>query len=324
MSTPPPQDCSRRLVELSCLAPSVHNTQPWLWKVADHDTIELRADRTRQLQVTDPRGRNLTISCGAALHHSIVVAGALSLTPDVVLLPDSADPDLLARIRLSPGRPPADAVESLDLIGQRRTDRRRFTSWPIPDERLALLAQAAAQWGAYVVPIVDVSSRHRTDQLLDRAMRSQASDARVGREQQAWTTRAHNDGIPVLTAAPSPGHRPPPPNRFGPEHVPGARDGLVESTDGLMLICTDVDDQRAWLTVGQALSALWLRATRDGLSIVPLSQVIEVAETREALRRDVLAGQAHPQLLVRVGWQEISRTDLPRTPRRPVADVLVP
>ena len=158
MSTPSPQDCSRRLVELSCLAPSVHNTQPWLWKVADHDTIELRADRTRQLQVTDPRGRNLTISCGAALHHSIVVARALSLSPDVVLLPDSADPDLLARIRLSPGRPPADAVESLDLIGQRHTDRRRFTSWPIPDERLALLAQAAAQLGRLPRP-------HRRRQL---------------------------------------------------------------------------------------------------------------------------------------------------------------
>ena len=49
----------------------------------------------------------------------------------------SSDPDLLARIDLAPGSSAPDALETLDLIGQRRTDRRRFTSWPIPaGERL--------------------------------------------------------------------------------------------------------------------------------------------------------------------------------------------
>ena len=67
----------------------------------------------------------------------------------------------------------------------------------------------------------------------------------------------------------------------------------------------------------------WLDATRAGPSIVPLSQVIEMGETRQALREDVFAGTAHPQLLVRVGWQEIARATLPRTPRRPLDEVLV-
>ena len=289
MSTPTRQHLSSRVIEVACLAPSVHNTQPWLWRIPDPDTVELRADRSRQLLATDPRGRNLALSCGAALHHGCVVARALGLTPDVTLVPDPADADLLARIRLSPGRTPSDALESLDLIGQRRTDRRRFTAWPVPDERLALLGRSAAGWGAYVVPLVEKSARHRTDLLLDLAMRSQAMEA------------------------PAAG-----------EHPEQQDHGLVESTDGVLAICTDMDDQRAWLNAGQALSALWLRATRDGLSIVPLSQVIEVDETRIALATDVLGGQAHPQLLVRVGWQEISRADLPRTARRPLADVLLP
>ena len=41
-----------------------------------------------------------------------------------------------------------------------------------------------------------------------------------------------------------------------------------------------------------------------------------------AMQHDVLGGLAHPLLLVRIGWQEISRSQLPRTSRRPVADVL--
>jgi hypothetical protein len=288
VSTPARQELGSRIIEMACLAPSVHNSQPWRWRLSDPDTVELWADRGRQLLETDPRGRNLALSCGAALHHGSVVARALGLTPDVILEPDPTDPDLLARIRLSPGVTPPDALESLELIGQRRTDRRRFTTWPVPDRRLTLLGRSAAGWGAYVVPLVEGSARRRTDNLLDRALRAQVSDGRATSEQ------------------------------------PEGRDhGIVAQTDGLLAICTDRDDQGAWLRAGQALSTLWLRATRDGLSIVPLSQVIEVDETRDALANDVLGGQAHPQLLLRVGWQEISRSDLPRTTRRPLADVLV-
>jgi hypothetical protein len=97
---------------------------------------------------------------------------------------------------------------------------------------------------------------------------------------------------------------------------------VVDSSDGLVAICTAADDQLAWLKAGEALSALWLQATRDGLSIVPLSQAIEVDETRQALHEDVFDGMARPQILVRVGWLESTRTTLRRTPRRPVAEGL--
>ena len=282
MSTPSRELC-RRLVEVACLAPSVGNSQPWRWRVVGPDAIELSADRTRQRGSHDADHRNLVLSCGAALHHSIVTARALGLEPDVTLLPSPSDPDLLARITLSAGTSASDALETLDLIGQRRTDRRRFTSWPIPAERLGRLIQAARGWGAFAVPIVEVITRLRTERLVDRA---------VGLSRSGSSVHADVEG------------------------------DEVEGPDGLLFLCTAEDDQHAWLQAGQALSALWLRATRDGLSIVPLSQVIEVEETRLALRHEVFGGMANPQLLVRVGWQEISDPLPLRTPRRPLADVL--
>jgi hypothetical protein len=78
----------------------------------------------------------------------------------------------------------------------------------------------------------------------------------------------------------------------------------------------------SWLEAGQALSALWLQATDEGLSVVPLSQAIEVEETREALCQDVFDGMARPQILVRVGWLEGSSTSPERSPRRPVGEVV--
>jgi hypothetical protein len=56
---------------------------------------------------------------------------------------------------------------------------------------------------------------------------------------------------------------------------------------------------------------------------VPLSQVVEVAETREDLQHRVLGDLAVPLLLVRVGWQQIGRSQLEPTPRRPLDDVLL-
>ena len=54
------------VVAAAVWAPSVHNTQPW-WFSASGREISLYADAGRQLAVADPRGREMLISCGAAL-----------------------------------------------------------------------------------------------------------------------------------------------------------------------------------------------------------------------------------------------------------------
>ncbi len=321
--TAPTKELLRDVVQLACQAPSVHNTQPWRWRIRGASVLELRADRNRQLNFSDPEGRNLVISCGAAAHHAVVAARGLGLAPRVTAMPSPDDSDLLARIEFSPGRPPQEALRSLDLLQHRRTDRRRFTSWPIPESRLSHLAEAAAGWGAFAVPVVEPTSRFRTELLVNRALSYEEADERFAKEQDQWIEHSPYDGVPSLNAAPAvsgrPGERP---NRYvgNVDVAPGGR--LVESTDGLVAICTARDDQLAWFETGEALSALWLRATQDGLSIVPLSQVLEVAETRAALYEEVFGEMAHPQVLVRVGWQEIARTTLPQTPRRPLDQVL--
>ncbi|MDX6584329.1 MAG: hypothetical protein QOI10_3513, partial [Solirubrobacterales bacterium] len=58
-------------LELAVRAPSLHNTQPWRWRVGD-ESVQLYLDQARQLPATDPEGRELIISCGAALHHLLV------------------------------------------------------------------------------------------------------------------------------------------------------------------------------------------------------------------------------------------------------------
>jgi hypothetical protein len=312
----------RRIVELACGAPSVHNTQPWRWQVEEL-TIELYADLSRRLEVADPSGRNLVLSCGAALHHFRVAAAALGYPAEVERMPDPADTTHLATLRLTPRPRTPRAVEDLAALGQRSTDRRRFTSWPVPEDRLARLASSVDLPAVQVVPLVDVASRFRVELLVNRALDLQSADAQYVEEHQQWLDRSHEDGIPTAAVPDLAGHPRSQPIRFGSGHTTYKPRDLVEHSDGLLVVCTDDDDRLSWLLAGEALSQLWLAATVDGLSVVPLSQVIEMPSTRESLEREVLGGLTKPQIVTRIGWQEIGRSELPRTPRRPVDDVLI-
>ena len=280
---------SRRIVELACRASSVLNTQPWSWR-ATADRIDLYADHSRRLATSDPHGRNLVISCGVALHHVQVVAAALGLGAAVTRWPDPSSERHLATLALTPTEPVPDAAADLQAIALRSTDRQRFTDWPIPDERLARAATSITQADVHGVALTEVADRFRMELLVNRALTRQGPDD---------------------------------PSRSALDPRVGGEDVRIGS-DGLIVLATETDDPAAWLRTGEGLSALWLHATTDGLSVVPLSQVIDVEETRQALRFEVLGGAVFPQLLVRIGWQEIGVSQRPRTPRRPVDDVLLP
>ena len=316
LDVPSPQ-VATRMVELACLAPSIHNTQPWAWRLSGPEAW-LYADLDRQLHVEDPTGRNLVISCGAALDHFRLAARALGFRAEVERLPDSDDPALLAHLTLRRD-PRPDAVGVLDAMRTRCTDRRRFTSWPVPPERLETLCDEALDRDAAAVPVLDLATRFRIEQTVRQALELRDRDAAATAGQGRWAGRVGHDGLPLQVLP----HAAP-----GEERTSRFDGGLlvdtrpeVESSDGLIVLGGEADDRLSWLRTGEALSTLWIRATRTGLSVVPLSQPLEVPATRAELQA-LLHGTLEPHLLVRVGWQAIGRSELPSTPRRPVDQVL--
>ena len=53
-------------VRAAIKAPSIHNTQPWLFLLGP-DGIEVHSDLSRRLPAIDPTGRGMHISLGAAV-----------------------------------------------------------------------------------------------------------------------------------------------------------------------------------------------------------------------------------------------------------------
>ena len=90
-------------VELACRAPSLHNSQPWRW-IFENGTLHLFADHARVGRHTDATGREVILSCGAALDHLQVAAATAGWQVTVERYPNPHDHDHLASVVFHPGR----------------------------------------------------------------------------------------------------------------------------------------------------------------------------------------------------------------------------
>lgn len=320
-AVPPVED----ILRLACRAPSVHNSQPWRWRVTG-TRIDLYADFTRQLVYADPSRRDLMVSCGAALHHLQVAAAGSGWTTRVRRLPDPGDERHVASIQLKPSEATPEAVAMLDTIAARRTDRRRLSSWPVPEDRLRSLAATGSAWGAQVIPVFGEGEKERLQRLTRRADLLQQRNERYVAELAAWTGVSDVEGVPVAHVPSTTSAEQPTDEltrRFPGGTLPDPNVDPQAPEDGMLLICTSSDDAISRVRAGESLSAVWLHATREDMAVVPLSQAVEVDETRRELQLDVLGDLAFPQIVLRIGWLPATRDELPPTPRRPLDEVLV-
>ncbi|HET9876484.1 MAG TPA: NAD(P)H nitroreductase, partial [Mycobacterium sp.] len=126
----PDTETIRTALLLASRAPSVHNSQPWRWRVYE-SALELFAEPSLQLRSVDPDGRGLILSSGAALNHCVVALAALGWQSRVRRLPDPSDANHLATIEVCRREAEQVDVTLAAAIPRRRTDRRHYSRWPV-------------------------------------------------------------------------------------------------------------------------------------------------------------------------------------------------
>jgi iron-sulfur cluster repair protein YtfE (RIC family) len=312
------------LLRYAVRAPSSHNSQPWRFRLVG-DAVELLADRSRALPVVDPDDRELVMSCGAALFSLRAAIRHHGLEYELELLPDDGDPDLLARIRLGPERPPSRAEQRLFwAISSRHTNRGPFTERPVAETLLDELRKGAESEGAQLRVLEQDAERNQLADLVAEGDKRQFADGRFRRELASWIHASRGqtrDGMPAH-ALEIPGRRTP----FAPFIVrtfdvgkgTAAHDRkIAEHSPVLAVLGTPDDTPRDWLLAGQALARVLLRAAQDDVSASFLNQPIEVAELRASVSR--LAQVGVPQLVLRLGYGPTVQPTL----RRRLSDVVV-
>jgi hypothetical protein len=311
-----------KLISAAAAAPSIHNTQPWRYRLdPDTATIEVRAAPERSLPHTDPAGRELHVSVGAAVFNLRVAVAHFGWEPVVRVLPRPADPTLLAAVRpvagrLSSGR--GHRPDLYDTLWRRHSSRFPFTGQDVPSGVLAEIAQAAAAEGA-ALTFPSRTEVARLLQLTAEAERYTDADRGRGAEDRAWTRDGSPDGVPRAALGPhdAAGHGVPVREYAG--RRPGGRPStaLFERHPVVGVLATAYDTRADWLRAGQGLEHALLTATAHGVRTSLFSQAVEWPELRWALR-DPRGGRGHVQMLIRLGYGP----DGPATARRPVREVL--
>ncbi|MQA79662.1 MAG: nitroreductase [Streptosporangiales bacterium] len=288
------------------LAPSPHNTQPWLFHLHDAH-LDVIGDTSRGLAVSDPYDRELVISCGSVITNITLALSRLGYRSDVVVMPDPRDPELYARIGLAgSAEPSSDDVELFEQITRRRTSRVAFDERRLPDELVTRLARDVMDAGA-TLHVVD-DRRPTVCDLITEADRLQMADPHFRRELAAWLAGRGDraDGIPEFSV--EIGHLRLPPfvtplvvRTFDIGDGKAAYDTeLVEHSGLLAVIATPRDDVTSRLSAGRALQKVLLRACAHDVRSSFLNQPIEIDSLRGRLATAV--GAANPQLVLRLGY----------------------
>ena len=306
-----------RMIARAIRAPSSHNSQPWLFRPTETG-IDLLADRTRALPVTDPEDRELTISCGCALFGLRVAAAAEGLGAAITALPDGPGAERLAHLAFTgPAEPELRDLAS--VIDLRQTWRKAFSDEGIDADILTALHEAAARNGAWFAALDGDDTREAAAKLVAEGDAAQWADPSWRRELAQWMhPRRAGDGLAL------PGLAVPVARmvirRFDMGDGVAARDAdLAEHSPLLAVLGTEGDTPTDWLAAGQALHHLLLLGVKAGLGASYLNQPIEVIHLRPRLQ--ALTGQpGYPQILLRMGHATMDQSP---SPRRAVQEVLI-
>ncbi|WP_083949912.1 Acg family FMN-binding oxidoreductase [Herbidospora yilanensis] len=320
--TPCRPDDLESVVEAAMWAPSIHNSQPWSFAI-DGEEIMLRSDTDRRLPISDPQGRELMISCGAALFNMRTTVHGMGRRPLIHTLPDPDRPGLVATVRLGPEEPAPDDICAIrNEIPRRRTHRGGFSDRPVPGDLVDRLVGLAAMENVRLAPLQPDTDVRILAALTAAAQVSQGRNPDFEMEMIRWGLRPgspRRDGVPA-DAYP----------RSDPEaHLEfaqrdysrgqgwGADADQPTETGVVVLLCTAGDEPADWVQTGQALESVLLYASSRGVRAAFHTQTLEYPLLREFIRQELCAGE-HPQVILRLGYPVGTSPAV----RRPLVEVL--
>jgi hypothetical protein len=338
------------LVRAAILAASPHNTQPWLFKVAD-SCIELYIDPQRNVGALNPYLREEHIGIGCALENLMLAAPANGYAATVTLQPGKLEPlyadsqsRLLARVDLAPGK--REESELYDAISQRHTNRGPYHPQKrIPPDFLEALSRLPGDSvDAKLFLFTAEADRKKIATVSSSANTEIYSDPGVQRGSERWirmkwsSVQEHRDGLtidafglsPIASAAAK--MMTPQILRWAGSH--SAKNGYLNLMLSAPLIgfiaVRDRYDQQQCLHAGRIWQRAHLLATSRGLAARPCNEAVEMVDhertlglpaSRAALLNEIAGDSTwQPTFVFYMGYPTMAAH---ASPRRPVKSVLI-
>ena len=323
----------RFALNAAVLAPSIHNTQPWRFRIYDGSAphVDMLMDAGRGLVSLDPDHRQLVISCGAALAAYQLGLRGCGLAARIEPFPDGGGPATVARIHLTerPG-PDLQARAMWPALRERRSYRGAMTHAPIELWLRHRLSRVAAP--ATLLHFVPSAQWQAVEHLIATAAHELDRSTAINDETRSWTreTERTRDGVPAANwqrTSQQSARAPVAQRDFaqGRGSADSAPTAGIEAEPTLAVLMSPGDTPRDWLKAGQSLLAVALEIQTESAALGYVNQPLEIPGLRDRLATQLRHAEAAyrvPQLVLRLGYP--AGTMPPAAPRRPVHDVLLP
>ncbi|PTX54717.1 hypothetical protein C8N43_3537 [Litoreibacter ponti] len=310
-----------RALSYGLLAPNPHNRQPWEVELVGEDAFNVWRDPERDLPVTDPFARQLTIGMGCFLELTRMAAAEAGLTMKMDLFPDGEDGPV-ASCRLVPG---AQKDPLFAHVMERRSHKEAFDPTPVT-------AEAAAPLAPYGTLYLGGAQADRLREIAEQAWMIEATTAdawqesidllRIGKAE----INAQPDGIdaggPFLESLALAGvftrEAAADPNNPGTKGAIEDTRAAILGTPAFVVQSSAGNSRTDQIETGARWLRLNLAATGAGLALRPVSQALqeyeEMAEVFEAIHTEFAPGGETVQMLGLLGYG----AQTPRTPRWPL------
>jgi len=299
----------RFLIGYGILAPSVHNTQPWVFDVQGR-SLSLRLNPKLALPASDPSGRGGWISLGAVTKNIEIAAAYFGLDTDVVL--DNTE----VKMSFQLGKPTDDGL--FKAVRQRYSNKLNYSDQLISKEQLATLQQLTPEVTTFVSSSTIIA---RIAGLHVDAVRNIARSPRFGRELAHWmrpNNTSRSDGMPgfVVGLQPIFALIVPALINIAPWilSIRGKKDRqLILNSPAIGVISTPSDSPADWFAAGRAFELLALQATKDGLVMTIMEAMVEYPPANKTLAEILQIAPSRVQVFFRTGY---AYNDKYHTPRR--------
>ena len=316
----------KELIRYATLAPSGHNTQPWKFSI-EENSIRIFPDFNRQLPVVDPDHRELYISLGCALENLVIAARYAGYDSEIEYFP-AGEPDECLSVNLKRFKAAEDNI-LFQAIPERHTNRREYDRQQVPTEDLKKLESVPKENGVTSLVLTEPGTIGQIIELVKEGNNIQMNDDAFMDELVSWIrfsdaeAEKYRDGLTSRAMGRSLA-----PSWLGrlfmnlfvsAKNQSKTDEKNIQSSSALLVMVSDNNDKKSWVDVGRSFERIALTLTTMNIKNAHLNQPCELPQLKAQLQNHLALGNAHLQLLLRIGYAE----PLPHSPRRTVEQVLI-
>ena len=306
-----------RIVAAGILASNPHNSQPWIFRITD-STIDLFADRERQIGVIDPYLREMYIGLGCAVENMMLAAEAEGFSATLGLMPDPADETHAAHIELANSPPLLSSLYS--AIPNRHTDRGAYdTAHSIASETFEEIEALITETDLRLFWYKDQAARAQFSQVAIESAEALIADEQQSMDSHAWWRQDWDqlqetaDGITLDAQALGPVITPI--SKILPDlsrqqndasFVKNVREIMLPTAAAFgILTVKDSNNNAQRLNCGRAWERIHLWSTTQGLVMQPLNQMCERVDREIQIGSEPVIGNAVRALVNDDSWHAI-------------------